>query len=561
METHLKKTNSRLKRTFSQTTLIAIVLLLLFPLDFKAQEIEVENTYEISGKAKRGDLEHVTYGDDGYKLTYVIRSSKKKLKMEHYTFDSDFRFQGLEEEELELTQAKSKFKWFKGQEEGARMNLLKVENNLTGQVVLKEGYFYMKCDYYNGVCWWDFKTEDKVKPKDESGRRLTLLTYKTDEPQTAISYSGWSWLGNDKTKLFSDATGDITIVCSVLPKIKDAKAGITVPPYTVMRISVDDQTIKREMDFGDVEFEGKPQKIIYNGVTWNGNIAMVFAPMGGAGMKNIADPDPLNWRYIEIQPEDVAIVRDVKFKSLNSYWRINSIAVWGDDVYLYGPAENKKNDKYANLVSGEKFSQFSLAKISGQKLEWITNTHIDEFSAKLKTPPGQKKTPEYTGKKFVIGGLQVTQNGNVFITGQNIKKTDDGIQYKDIFAFQFDDKGGLRAQFGVNIEETNKYAKTQQTTTLFRESKDGKRLSWNVLEIAGYKSMGNERPLMYARVAEIDVDAAEIGEFKSLGVEGKEKYYLAPSFPILPTTTGGDKLTYFGSDKGGKEIWFLRLKY
>jgi len=560
METHLKTIKSRLKRSLKKSWQFAIALLLMLPLDFKAQEIEVESTYEISGKAKRGDLEHVTYGDDGYKLTYVIRSSKKKLKMEHYTFDADFRFQGLEEEELEVDKVKSKFKWFRGAAEGTRMNLLKVENNMMGQVVLKEGYFYMKCDYYNGVCWWDFKTTDKMKPKDETGRRLTLLAHKTDEPQTAISYSGWSWMSTN-TKNFSDATGDLTIVASVLPKIKDAKAGIKVTPYTIMRISVDDKTIKEELDFGDEEFGGKPQALIYQGLMANGNIAMVFAPIGGAGMKKTADPDPLNWRYIEIHPEDVAIVRNINFKSLNSYWRINAIASFGDDVFIYGPAENKKNDKYANVVSGEKFTQFSLAKISGQKMEWITNTHIDEFGEKLKATPGQKKTPEYTGKKFVIGELLVTKNGNIFISGQNIKKTNDGIEFKDLFAFQFDPTGGLKAQYGVELEETNKYAKTQQTTSLFRETQDGKKVSWNVLEIAGYKSMGNERPLMYARISVIDIDAAELSEFKPLGYGKKEKYYLAPSFPILPTTVGGDKMTYFGSDKSGKQIWFCRVAY
>ena len=132
MKSHLEKIKSRLKGNLKQSSqlLLAFAMLLLVPFDFKGQEIEVESTYEISGKAKRGDLEHVTYDTDGYKLTYVIRSSKNKLKMEHYSFDSDFRFQGLEEEELELPKAKTKFRWFRGEEEGTRMNLLKVEKQL-----------------------------------------------------------------------------------------------------------------------------------------------------------------------------------------------------------------------------------------------------------------------------------------------------------------------------------------------------------------------------------------------------------------------------------------------
>ena len=540
---------------------LCAVIAFSIPENANSQQIEVESTYEISGKAKRGELQNVFYDDKGYVLSYVIRSTKRMIKMEQYYFDTDFRFLKVESEEIELAKAKKKWKWFRGEAEGAQKKLLRVENNLTGQVVLKEGMFVQKVDYYNGVSWWDFKVQERTKPKDPSGRRLTMIASKSDEPARNITYSGWSWLGNMKTRSFSDATGDVTIVCSVLPKIKDMRAGTKVPPYAIMRISVDDKTIMSETYFGEKEFGSKPQKIIHTSNLSNGNIAMVFAPVGGAGMKKIQDPDPLNFTYIEISTGSSGIVKHIPFKSLNTLWAIDAIVSNGDDTYIYGPAENKKNDKYANLLAAGKYSQFSLAKISGQKLAWITNTSLADFKSKLKGPPSQKKVPEYTGKKFVIGEFLATKSGDIIINGQNIKPKDDGTVFTDVFAFHFDGNGKLKAQYGVDIEETNKIAKSSATESLFRETQDGKRVAWIITEVAGAKGAwsGDVRALNYARIAEIDLGAGSLNDFQSLGISKEAKYYLENSFPILPTTTGGDKLTFFGANKSGKVIWFGRV--
>ncbi|NNF01902.1 MAG: hypothetical protein HKN22_04395 [Bacteroidia bacterium] len=539
-----------------------MVILFIFQSEnLLSQEIEVESTYEISGKAKRGELQNVFYDENGYVLSYVIRSSKRMIKLEEYYFDSDFRFIKMEEEEIELEKAKTKWKWFKGEAEGTEKRLLRVENNLTGQVVLKQGVFVQKVDYFNGVSWWDFKVLDKTKPKDPSGRRLTLLASKTDEPTTNITYSGWSWLGNDRTKAFSDATGDVTIICSVLPKIKDMRLGVSVPPYAVMRISVDDQTIKSEHYFGDEEFGGKPQQLIHTNNLSNGNMALVFAPTGGPGMKKIMDPDPLNFTYMEVDPESSSIVKTIPFKSLNALWAIDAVVSNGEDIYIYGPSENKKNDKHANLQTAGKYSQFCLAKFSGNTMDWITNTSLDEFASKLKGPPSQKKIPEYSGKKFIIGEFMASSSGDILINGQNTKTSKDGVIFKDVFAFHFDGNGKLKAQYGVDILETNKHAKMIVTESLFRESQDGKRIAWIITEVAGAKgAWGNDpRALNYARIASIDLEQADLSEFQSLGQSKEAKYFLENSFPVLPTTVGGDKLTFFGSNKAGKVIWFSRV--
>jgi len=382
-------------------------------------------------------------------------------------------------------------------------------------------------------------------------------------PTQMITYSGWSWLGNDRTKAFSDATGDLTIICTVLPKIKDARAGITVPPFAIMRISVDDKTIQSESYFGIDEFGGKPQTMVHTSNLENGNIAIVFAPTGGPGMKNIADPNPLNFTYMEFNTEKTSIVKKINFNSLNALWAIDDIVSKGDDIYIYGPAENKKNDKYANVQTTGKYSQFCLAKFTGSELSWITNTSLDEFKSKLKAPPSQKKTPEYTGKKFNIGGLITTKSGDVLINGQNVKPKDSGYQFTDLFAFHFGNDGKLKAQYGVNIEETNKYAKSMVTESLFWETQDGKKVAWIITEVAGTKGAwnGDGRSLNYARIAGIDLEKAEVNDFQSLGQSKDAKYYLENSFPILPTTIGGDKLTFFGSSKSGKVIWFGRVQF
>ena len=211
-------------------------------------------------------------------------------------------------------------------------------------------------------------------------------------------------------------------------------------------------------------------------------------------------------------------------------------------------------------MSGDKFTQFCMAKVTGDKMEWVENTSLDQFAEKLQGPPGQKKTPEYRGKKFALGTFFITQSGDILINGQNQKVKEDGTVYKDIFAFHFGTNGKLKAQYGLDILETNKYAKATPTTSLFRETQDKKSVAWIVLEVAGFKKNGKERPLMYSRIGEIDIEKAQLGEFKSIGYGKKEKNYLEPTFPILPTVVGGDKLTFFGSDKKGRNLWFCRVK-
>jgi hypothetical protein len=458
------------------------------------------------------------------------------------------------EEEVEFTKAKTKWKWFDFGGEELTGELLTVENNMVGQLVLKKGKFYRKWDWFNGGYYVDYDLTEKTKPKDPEGRKLSMITYVTDAPSDRITYyGGWSWLGTGATKDYSAATGDVTIVCSVIPNAKDAKAGVVKYEYVVMRVSASDLTIKKEQKF---EFSS-PQTVIASKVLPNADFAMVFAPVN-AGKK--AAIDPLGFTYVRISSTDCQVKERIAFKSLDSYWDVADITLTDkNEVIIYGPANSKDNDKYySEQIGAAKFSDFMMLKIVDGKLAWVTNTNLDEFEAKLQAPPSQKKAPAYKGKKFAIGGLEIAPSGDMLIYGQSYKTKDDGIDYTDVVVFHFDVNGKLKSQYGLDVLESNKYAKSVFSESLFAASGDNKNMYWIIFEIAGMKGGDKPRQLNYARIGKINLTGATVGDFLALGQGKGDKYYLENSFPILPNKDG-NKLTFFGSDKGGRTLWFCRV--
>lgn len=530
-----------------------------------AQKIEVENTYEISGKAKRGELAKVEQDENNnYILYYLLRSSARKLKVQIYTFDNDFRFVSEEEYEDDIEKVKQKYKWVRGEAEGTEKTLLRVESNLGGQIVLKYGTLTQRVNWETGEAYWDWQTKEKIKPKDEEGRKLSLISYVTDEPVYSVANTGFSWLGLNQANI-QDATGNLTLFCSVVNKVKDMKSGnVAEEPFAMIEYGVETKNIIDEKYFGKKELDGRFQGIVYQQHLENGNYGMVYAASGGGPYKKYQNLTPLDYQYLEVSFKEKKIVKSVPFKSGDSYWRINAIETLGNDVYIHGVGVDKKNTKYYGelaVADKGKYTNYQIAKIAGTSLAWVSKTNLEEFASKLKTPPSQKKAPEFTGQKFLIGEFTVSKAGDIFINGQNIKVTDKGTKYRDLFVFHFANDGKLKAQYGLDIKENNKISDMTQTTCLFKETQDGKSMSWIILEIADAKMVSSGvRILNYARVANIDIANATIPDFIDLGQGGKEKYYLYNDFPILPSNNS-DKMTFFGADRSGKTIWFSRVLF
>ena len=187
-----------------------------------------------------------------------------------------------------------------------------------------------------------------------------------------------------------------------------------------------------------------------------------------------------------------------------------------------------------------------------------------ECKEKLQTPPSQKKSPSYSGKKFYLSNFDVDSKNNIFLFGQNFSLKDDGSrQYKDLLCFHFDEAGNLKAQYSYDKQEGNKTSELAPAYQELLANADGNHIDWLIGEVDGWrenKELGNSKfkVLMYPVVAKLDVASGKIGDPAVFGVSKEGKYYLNNQFPFLPIELGS-AVVFFGESKGGKTLWFGKM--
>jgi hypothetical protein len=512
-----------------------------------AQKLELEKTYEITGKSKRGYLGKVEYDAAAkvYSLIYVTKSTERKVKFETYRFDKDFNFLDKKADELDVDRAKLSFSWFNFRGDSYVIETISVSGNFTGTLVLKKKRITYYYDWFFGGYNKKVELLEKIKPKNDEGNQYFYHTHVEDE-----------------------VTGDILIVAGLKEK---GNPGKSQKEFVLLKFNKDFDKVKEtNLKFDFLQNLAVTRSIpkVYEGDDENigiGGLMLIFAPMGGSGMKD-ANPNKNAYTYVKVN-ENGEIIDRVGFDSPATYWKIDEIvAVGGENtVYVFGPAAEGKDKYYNASTSITKFKAIQLLKIKDGKMVFITSANLDEIESKIKTPPNQKKAPSYEGKKFDIKGYKLGSSDDFFIYGQNFDQGDKGLKYRDVIGFQFDSKGVLKSQYGVDTKETNATALANGAPQFLQEGSNRKDMYWILTEIDGVKETDAKsdhatiRLLLYPRVAKIDQAAGTVGDFVTLGKVDKKTFYLDNRFPYLPVDEG-NSLVFFGNDKSGKVLWFGKLK-
>jgi hypothetical protein len=508
-----------------------------------AQTVQVEKTYPLSGKARRGTLAHVEFVNDQYVLTYVTSENKKKMKFQVYTFDKDFNFISQNDDELEFDQAKTKYKWFKFGKEEYVVEGLSVEMNFTGTLVLKKKRV---TETFDPVFWgYRKKTEilEKVKPKSDEGNKLLYLRHVED-----------------------DNTGDAYVLVGEKPKSYKDKDDVdrAQRKLHIMRFNKDcDLVSDLPLDFewpvslADLSLVPAAE-VTEPGVSSIGDMCLVFAPFGAKGIPRM-NPDKLQFTFVRVDKDNKLVAR-TNFESKATGWRVDDMISeeGGKDIYYYGVLAEGDDDYWNQAVAAKKYKAVQLMKVHNNAVEYVSSTNLADFKAKLKTPPSQKKAPEYEGRKFSIANYYMAPNGDFFVMGQNFSEKDGKKSFKDVVSFHFDPKGVLKAQYGLDIIETNDLAQARLTPEQLLPGATNNNVYWFVREIDGVNSA--DRLLTYGRLGKIDMNGATIGDFKILGSANNKKpdFYLDPNYPYLESGTPGT-VVFFGSDKKEKNLWFSRI--
>ncbi len=512
------------------------LLLLLMIFETQAQLPILEKNFDISRKSKNGYLGGIETDltKQTLDMIFVLKSGKKSVKREIYTFDKDLKLLNTVKDEQDIEQMRKKYKWFNFKGDSYQTNSLSASANLTGKLVFRKKQITWKYLWLTGSYNKNIKQLDKVKATSENSEKYLFRggSYEVESDSTVLVLAGKQEKKND---LLGSMMHYDVLSCDNQINIKTVSSlDFQYPNAPVFSAALEDDN--PELDNDDF-----PRDWI-----------LIFAPQGGAGFSKFADPKPTNYTYVRVNSKG-QLVEKFNFNSPSNGWRVLGAYEREGSVFLYGSATTKDpGSKYINQVykttmvattsadtdekqtanapksglgglggglgalkgglsvlNGSmdfgvtqdqiddtmdelKYTNFQVGKISNGKFDFLSSPSIDDFDSKKAKPSDQKRYVEFDGKRFVINGISFSSSGDVFINGQDFKKITSGKNkgersYKGVYMFQFDPAGNLKKNYGVTLDQKSKsglFNNAPLTSDMYpsksfiQQSADGKNLYW-----------------------------------------------------------------------------------
>jgi hypothetical protein len=534
------------KFLFMKTKNIIQIATLMSMLTFSglAQQSK-ETVTELSKKAQKGYFYGLETGED-LKLLYKIPGDKNKneISYEQYQFDKNLTFKGAQPtSENKTGNADYTLTCISATVGGGNsFNVLSMKLSLSKSVWERK---------------WDFERQKYIW-----GKRLSSEVVKPKN-------------GNDKYKGFAayenDSTGELMVVASYDSDKKDVDN-----QFVILYVSTD-----LDVKETQVPLTGK-YSLVYTGQLENGNVFIVLAPKKGA-------TDIKKYMYVEYSNKG-ALLYKTEFASPSANMIVMDAAEASGSLYLIGMSTKGKgaynevftdyapinNPSYTDAANFQQFKYekqayageaafFHLVKIEKGKVAFINSTPVEQFKALVKTPPSQKKSTPYKGKRLSIQQFYITPSGDYLVAGQlkNKKISQNSVTYlyQDIICLHFDSKGQLLAQYAVEKINNDSKSEMFQTRQHFYPSKDGKSVYWELLEVKGSKGYEsfldayNNNPTFHAnffpRIAKISTNPTSLSNFTVLG---KGDFLIYKNHSAVFDEKENSKI-YFGHDEGWKKLW------
>lgn len=578
--------------------LIALGLLLMATM-LPAQDIKLsKESASTPPKFSRDSyLGNIIYNEDGTTTLHYVEKQPMRVYFKNYTYDKEFNLVDHSVDMFSIVDQikaewKEKFAWFDYRGEDYTVEGISIDPTWGGKLIARKKITTWKYSAVFGGYYPSVITTGVEKLKGADGNRIYLY-HRAEDYQNGNVVLLVGNKAEKGTKIKNQHTRHFQIM--TVSNDLDVAYGEEIKfDYAVC---VNYAKIIDEPGLGESNVDDPI------GDLSRGDLAIVFSPMKAMLTSKMTHDDPAAHTLVIIGA-DGKIKSKLEIKTPSSAWWIEDIIKFDSgEIFAYGPS---KDEKYINTLkptnspatfrqstSETKWKVFQVMKLNQNlELEYIKATSLDLFKEKLVTPPSQKKSPSYVGKRFDKRQVMLTPSGDLLITGQkwvwkkvpdkdekgNTKKDSEGNtiytkvkSYGDLVMFHFDNKGDLKSQYGIRREKMNKYSRSIITPTDLYLGKDNNTIYWVYGEIKGFRkgftigligytaTVSKKKLLYYPTVAKINLSKGEISDFKPLGQDekGKQLYFTNPEFPQLYVP--GSHLTFIGEDKVGKKIWFARL--